>query len=345
MGKVDGEDEGSSLTASSSDDADLVRGTLTRWDRHRTLIHLSALLLYFAAGVLFVKQTEDWHLDTSLYFIVQIITTIGYGDVTVSHRASQWFMIFYVFLGVAVCANIVNDFVDRHLSAANEGAAQRLRQLEVRLSKSTHDETGAERRFGPFNRMLAAAGVYLVFVLVGTGFYSTWEACTCSYGRTHVEHCDRFNCAHTGGYMKGAREALYMSVITLSTTGFGDFAPKTHVGRVLGLIWMPLGVLSWVNFVTATLFWWRHLQESARRKRLRLRAEELPEIDEDHNGKLTLAEFRIFLLRREGLVTEEQLLHIDRFFSRLDAENKGYLSLEKLQQASELQRRLEFEYF
>ena len=38
------------------------------------------VIVYFIIGVLFYTQQMDWDVDFTLYFIVVIITTVGYGD-------------------------------------------------------------------------------------------------------------------------------------------------------------------------------------------------------------------------------------------------------------------------
>merc|ERR1719359_1645872 len=46
-------------------------------------------------------------------------------------------------------------------------------------------------------------------------------------------------------------QAVYMSIITLSTVGFGAFMATTEVGKVFGAFWMLFGVAALVSFVSA----------------------------------------------------------------------------------------------
>jgi hypothetical protein len=52
-------------------------------------------------------------------------------------------------------------------------------------------------------------------------------------------------------------DSLYFSVVTIATVGFGDFAPKTAIGKIftIGYIFAGIGI-----FVTAVaqgvLRWW-----------------------------------------------------------------------------------------
>lgn len=47
-------------------------------------------------------------------------------------------------------------------------------------------------------------------------------------------------------------DAYYMSVITLTTVGYGDFTPKTDVGKIFTTLYILAGVGVIASFVTAT---------------------------------------------------------------------------------------------
>ena len=35
-------------------------------------------------GIVYLTANQGWHVETALYVVVQIITTIGFGDITVT---------------------------------------------------------------------------------------------------------------------------------------------------------------------------------------------------------------------------------------------------------------------
>merc|ERR1719491_2262742 len=99
-------------------------------------------------------------------------------------------------------------------------------------------------------------------------FYGGFERCSCSYGTTRAnnyENCTEVangtarngavypytNCQDDQGQTKTYLDAFYMSIITMTTVGFGDFYPASEFGRWLAIFWMFLGVLSTGNLVTA----------------------------------------------------------------------------------------------
>ena len=211
----------------------------------RTVTAVS-LALYFAAGIVFLSIQQEWRPSTALYVVVQIITTIGYGDVTVTH-GGKIFMTVYVLLGTLIIANVVNNLFDSLLQRAEQGLDDSLQNVENRLTKAKAKPS----KPSAWHELGIAIAIYLFFVVTWAIFFSTFESCTCSYGSSHVQGCVSERCEETGGYSKGPVDAVYMAVITFSTVGFGDYAPKTFWGRLLGSIWMILGVLSFGNVVGA----------------------------------------------------------------------------------------------
>lgn len=49
-------------------------------------------------------------------------------------------------------------------------------------------------------------------------------------------------------YLQGIGEALWWSVVTVTTVGYGDKSPKGLVGRLFGVVWMLMGLFLIANF-------------------------------------------------------------------------------------------------
>merc|ERR1719291_967610 len=72
------------------------------------------------------------------------------------------------------------------------------------------------------------AFVYAFFVMIGVLFWHFYPG----EGKTWLQ-------------------GVYMSVITLSTVGFGAFTPQTEAGKVFGAFWMLWGSMALLGLVGA----------------------------------------------------------------------------------------------
>ncbi|GAB5357766.1 hypothetical protein AAMO2058_000402500 [Amorphochlora amoebiformis] len=77
-----------------------------------------AVLSYFGLGVVAYMGIESWDFIISLYFVVQTISTVGYGDVFPSTSAGKIFTIFYAFIGIVIFFRIIiwilSHLLDHH---------------------------------------------------------------------------------------------------------------------------------------------------------------------------------------------------------------------------------------
>lgn len=53
------------------------------------------------------------------------------------------------------------------------------------------------------------------------------------------------------GFFKGIGDGFWWSAVTMTTVGYGDKAPKTPAGRILGLIWMFMALIIVSSFTAA----------------------------------------------------------------------------------------------
>lgn len=216
----------------------------------RLLKNLLVLFLYIAIGVIFMMTHEKTRFVTSLYIITQIVTTIGYGDITMKSDEGKLFMTLYVLCGIVFIAGIINDAVNSQL--ADQEADLRDRLLAARVSKKDGSKPTPSRwKAYKLYKLSASLTIFAFFTFSWTAFFATFESCSCSYGKSAVSGCTETNCASTGAQKKNWLEAFYMAVVTMTTVGFGDFTPQSQTGRALGSVWMLFGVLATANMVNA----------------------------------------------------------------------------------------------
>eukprot|EP00415_Alexandrium_ostenfeldii_P000773 UN0773 len=179
-----------------------------------------------------------------------------------------------------------------------------------------------------FRKMVSSFVVFLLFVGIGTCYYGIFEACTCSYGRTKVEGCVPASCRSTGGREISWPDALYFSVITLSTVGFGDYTANTWGGRLFGSFWMLMGVASMVVFVTSFAVFLQGLKQA--KKEQRITKELFEKFDEDKSGTLDKLEFLKLQMQLHNLADADVIDSIMKQFSLLDADGSGSVSMDEV---------------
>jgi potassium channel subfamily K len=318
------------IVGGTLDFAGIDEDTQSRW-WFRPLAMIGSAVAWIVFGVVTIDYLEGWTYHTGLYVIVQIVTTIGYGDITVSKQNSKLFMTFYVLLTLLLIANVITDAMGHVIDYERTKMRKVFRNMEKRARADVHNDEDARHKFAALNDLLSAFLLFLVFVAFGTIFFSMYESCTCSFGETLVEGCiEGSKCEDTGGYTKSLIDSFYMSVITLTTVGFGDHSPKSELGRVFGCIWMLLGVTATGSLITAASgSIWSHKRVetiSGMSKDL------FDQMDTDGNGAINQEEFRNFLLIKFGLVDFEDLHAIDSLFHVIDkcGNNDGTVSWDEV---------------
>merc|ERR1712032_709383 len=162
------------------------------------------------------------------------------------------------------------------------------------------------------------------FIAVGTVFFGYFEACICP----EDENCDPdppdpAKCEDSGGVTKSYVDAFYMSVVTITTIGYGDIVPLTTHGRLFGILWMLLGVGSTLNLVGSVTDLLQETFESS--VRIENCKEVFAKMDLNRDGNLDRHEFLRLQLIMLGLAQEEELDAIDTQFDLIDTSGNGYI--------------------
>lgn len=276
----------------------------------------------------------------------------------------QLFMTFYVLATLFIVANFLNimlkTVVDRHQALLQK----QLISFEVAVHNGISCRRDARKRCGRFNELIVSGVIFLFFVIFGTIFYRLSEHCTCSYGVSRVafqlKTCSEESyeiCVATGGITHDWISAFYMSVITVTTVGFGDFTPKSVLGRSLGIVWMLTGV-------SATAFFLQSVSKAVygdpsspvqrgKQRKLTMSAldtegrqisiESLAGMDRDvfnaidlnGSGSLTKAEYTRYVLVKNNYLPIDILRAIDDKFDTIDLAGTGSVTYDMIEEAKQ----------
>jgi hypothetical protein len=79
------------------------------WARRNSIVFFMLLyaIVYTTMGIIFYTQVEGWTFSECIYFIVIVISTVGYGDIVPTKDASKIFTSFYVLMGAGFFTFIV----------------------------------------------------------------------------------------------------------------------------------------------------------------------------------------------------------------------------------------------
>lgn len=286
---------------------------------------LSIGVVAFTQVILFNDPPRHLSMIESFYLSSQIVTTVGYGDLTPSKPEGQVFLACYILLGVTLVAIVgsvgVSEMLNKTMSThpdisgdarpspertddGNESEESGNLQKSARPSRLTLSTQLAHRP-----RWVVARSIiyYILSVAAGTIFFHMYP-----------------------GEDKTIWQAFYMASITLSSVGFGAIHPVTEGGRLFATIWMLIGVGCTANMICSIGEWLlkRHREVEG----AFLKEDLLKEMDEDGSGKVDKIEFLKYQLVRKGFCKKHDIDAALALFEVLDCDGSGDLDIDDLKQ-------------
>lgn len=319
---------------SEQDEVENPEEVLPFWISHPVRFNLLIFAMVVFWGIVTFKHHRGVDWVTAWYLVVQIITTIGYGDVPEGLRF-RWWLILYVLVLTVLAANVMNELFSSLVWASEENVRRHIGEVQRRLSDGQlANDNALKKRYGQFNKIAASVLIYLFFVATWAVFFTLYEYCTCGYGggQDLVLGCmEGQKCKDTGGYTTEFADALYMAVVTFSTVGFGDIAPKSELGRALGSLWMILGVLAFANMVKSIAEvidqYKKSVKESLQRRQTR---KIWSGMNKDEHGAVSKDAFLIFMIRRKNLVSKATLDELGQIFNIVDSDGDEKLTVDEV---------------
>jgi voltage-gated potassium channel Kch len=257
------------------------------------------------------------------YLMSQVITTVGYGDITPAYPRGQVFVGAYVLMALFVIANVMSDLVG-HIT---ESAARYRANMAASAQEEVADEDKDVARSQAALVVLKHAERPSLRPLL-TSFAAFAVLATCWILFFH----------YYPGEEKTWLQAVYFSIITYSTVGFGYFTPVTQGGMVFASFFMIFGSSALVGVVACFTELMIKLGEYERFDP-EVACKAINEFRETHKADdLTEADFLRFGLHHTDLVSEDDLAAAKRAFKALSditRDGQSYVSISALEKSME----------
>ncbi|MBA0766977.1 hypothetical protein Gotri_015960 [Gossypium trilobum] len=301
----------------------------------RQAFFLLSLYLLLGVAIYSFNRDEFSGIEThpvvdALYFCIVTMCTIGYGDITPLTPATKIFACVFVLVGFG--------FIDILLS----GVVSYVLELQENMILTGIHIKKSQQGFSARNyivdvdkgrmriRLKVGLALGVVVLCVGIGTLMLY----------FLENLDWI-------------DSVYLSVMSVTTVGYGDRAFKTLPGRLFAGVWLLISTLA----VARAFLYLAEARVDKRHRRIAkwvlhrdITIQDLLAADINNDGFISKSEYVIYKLKEMGKIGEKDILQICDQFSKLDTNNSGKLTLPQLlenrlegDQNLDSLRRLEFE--
>jgi potassium channel subfamily K len=277
-------------------------------------VGIAFIVVYFCLAIAVYKPLEGFDVMHCIYFACVIGTTVGYGDFLPSSDLSKIFTVFYIHMASITIAIVLSGVVTVLIESVLRKMLEEDQGLLIDASKVQRKQ---RKRFMTF------VSLYVCIILIGTAYFT-------------------FSDELKG--QKGSRlvNGVYLTVVTISTVGFGDLAPTTDGGRAFACFLMITGIpvfATTLGLFSQTLF--GEVKEQGRMKTVRQLSsrkfstieslcEKMKEMDiidghECEGHCVTKFQYLCFTLLNNGNCSLEELKGVMDNFKELDRSGDGTL--------------------
>jgi len=264
---------------------------------------IAILVSYFVVGSAVYRYAEGWHLIDSVYFMMVTSTTVGFGDICPATQIGRAFTIVYALLGISVVFGTLSPFINPVLDWFLDMAVHHVPWLQLKVSNSLKISLDEAREQMSYSRRYVQAMVpTLVLLFVGITLGVLME--TVEAGATLVD-------------------AMYFGVITMSTIGYGDLAPKSVLDKLLMVVYLPFATSALAKMLSDfdRISTNRTIRETDNTTSESLSSMLLEEAIYHEKGddvsELSEAEFLVASLRKNGLVDDSTITAIRRQYQHV----------------------------
>ncbi|KAG4119914.1 hypothetical protein ERO13_D11G108900v2 [Gossypium hirsutum] len=275
------------------------------------------LSIYLILGVVIYSFNRDEFsgIEThpvvdALYFCIVTMCTIGYGDIAPLTPATKIFACVFVLVGFGfidiLLSGVVNYVLDLQENMILTGIQMEKSQQGFSARDYIVDVDKGRMRI----RLKVGLALGVVVLCIGIGSLILY----------FVESLDWV-------------DSIYLSVMSVTTVGYGDRAFKTLPGRLFAGVWLLISTLA----VARAFLYLAEARVNKRHRRIAkwvlhrdITIEDLLAADINNNGFISKSEYVIYKLKEMGKVREKDILQICNQFSKLDTNNSGKITLPDL---------------
>eukprot|EP00931_Biecheleriopsis_adriatica_P050475 TRINITY_DN29228_c0_g2_i1.p1 TRINITY_DN29228_c0_g2~~TRINITY_DN29228_c0_g2_i1.p1 ORF type:complete len:556 (-),score=131.23 TRINITY_DN29228_c0_g2_i1:21-1688(-) len=291
----------------------------------RVLLTLvGALAAYLALTVAAFSSLEGWEWMDCIYFGIVTLSGVGYGDYAPKTLTGRLFIVFLIILALVFVATAIGDFL------------QLLVALEIENEK--------ERK----SLFLADPEAVNIFDKEGQKKQLRLEFLTCLLGIAFVVGIASWISYLLLDDVKNWSDALYFSVVTLTTVGYGDITPHRQSSKwfvcALCLFGVPVFAMSLARVVEIVYGHGRasqmtagissitadHLLEMKEFMREMKEAGVCLSPDDQEDEKIKPFQFVCFMLTKNESTSLADIKAIMQNFKALDKDGSGDLDMNDL---------------
>jgi potassium channel subfamily K len=256
------------------------------------------LFLFFTVSVIIYEKLEHWSFLNCVYFIVQTITTVGYGNITPKTRKARVFTMFFMFIGILLAFSIINDIARFLVSyfRSKYKKSRKLDKFQVFVRK--------------FLNLLMWISILTTIIVFGALVFYVNEDWTMI-------------------------DSLYFAVVTISSLGYGDLALQKDSSIWFNCFYMFIFVAVTALCLEKISSFKRHLEKAELWQILEEIELSQPLIDaiNKKTGKVNKEQYILHMLQLEGkLDYEDDILRWNNKFVEFDEDHDGFLTSNDVEQ-------------
>ncbi|CAN6451712.1 unnamed protein product [Victoria cruziana] len=186
----------------------------------------AGVLFYFSIGVVFYvfnshkfDGTTTYRLVDALYFCVVTLCTIGYGDIVPCTNFTKLLTCIFILIGFGFIDILLTGLVSYILNRQESLLLNAMDESSRNIIFKTYVVDMSKRRMRIRMRVFLALAVVVLCIAVGT------VGCRILEGLTWVD-------------------SIYLSITSVTTVGYGDYAFSTLKGRLFATVWLLVSTLA-----------------------------------------------------------------------------------------------------